>query len=86
MLLGFLGWTEIAIVVVIVLLIFGPKNLPLLGSSFGKMLRGFKDELKEIDQDRSESVDSVAAKTQADRAEIDVTPVDPAEGSKSKPA
>jgi sec-independent protein translocase protein TatA len=37
-----LGWTEILIILGVAVLIFGPKKLPELGSTFGKTLRGFK--------------------------------------------
>jgi sec-independent protein translocase protein TatA len=38
-----LGWTEVVIVCVVAILIFGPKKIPELGSTFGKTLRGFKE-------------------------------------------
>jgi sec-independent protein translocase protein TatA len=38
-----LGWTEVIIILIIAVVIFGPKKLPELGSSFGKTLRGFKE-------------------------------------------
>jgi len=40
-----LGWAEVSIVVVVALLIFGPKKIPELGSALGRTLRGFKDEM-----------------------------------------
>ncbi|MBW4600304.1 MAG: twin-arginine translocase TatA/TatE family subunit [Calothrix sp. FI2-JRJ7] len=40
-----LGWTEVAVVGIVALLVFGPKKIPELGSALGKTLRGFKDEL-----------------------------------------
>ena len=40
-----LGWLEVAIIIIVALLIFGPKKIPELGSSLGKMLRGFKEEV-----------------------------------------
>ncbi|GAB4245985.1 MAG: twin-arginine translocase TatA/TatE family subunit [Thermoleophilia bacterium] len=42
-----IGPLEIAIIVVLALLIFGPKRLPELGSSVGKAITGFKKGLKE---------------------------------------
>ncbi len=67
MLLGFsLGAAEIAVIILVVLLIFGPSKLPQLGSSVGKMLRGFKKEMKSLNED--DEADAKAA------AEIDVTP------------
>jgi sec-independent protein translocase protein TatA len=67
MLLGFtLGAAEIAVIVLVVLLIFGPSKLPQLGSSVGKMLRGFKKEMKAINEDDDDDKKSAG--------EIDVTP------------
>ncbi len=40
-----IGPMEIAIVVIIALVIFGPKKLPELGSSLGKGMREFKDSV-----------------------------------------
>ncbi|WP_422661904.1 twin-arginine translocase TatA/TatE family subunit [Pannus brasiliensis] len=41
-----LGWPEVAIIGVVVLLIFGPKKIPEIGATLGKTLRGFKEEVK----------------------------------------
>ncbi len=41
-----LGWPEVAIILLVTLLIFGTKKIPELGSSLGKTLRGFKEEIK----------------------------------------
>ena len=41
--MGSIGLPEIAIVLVIVLVIFGPKRLPQLGRSLGSGMREFKD-------------------------------------------
>ncbi|MGB3612724.1 MAG: twin-arginine translocase TatA/TatE family subunit [Elainellaceae cyanobacterium] len=40
-----LGWPEVAVVLVVALLIFGPKKIPEIGGAFGKTLKGFKDEI-----------------------------------------
>lgn len=42
-----LGWTEVAIILLVAVVIFGPKKLPELGSSFGKTLKGFKEGMAE---------------------------------------
>ncbi|MBE9216606.1 TatA/E family twin arginine-targeting protein translocase [Plectonema cf. radiosum LEGE 06105] len=42
-----LGFPELAVIVVVAILIFGPKKIPELGSALGKTLRGFKEELKD---------------------------------------
>jgi sec-independent protein translocase protein TatA len=44
---SWIGPWEIAIVLVIILLIFGPRKLPELGSSLGKSIRGFKKGMKD---------------------------------------
>lgn len=44
-----LGWTEVVIILVVAILIFGPKKIPELGSSLGKTLRGFKEEVNKPD-------------------------------------
>jgi len=47
-----IGPLEIVIVLVVVLLIFGPKRLPDLGRSLGGGLREFKDSVTGKDDDR----------------------------------
>ena len=44
---GNIGMMEMLIGLVIVLLLFGAKRLPELGSSFGKGIRAFKSSLSE---------------------------------------
>lgn len=41
-----LGWMEVALIVGVLLLIFGPSKLPGLGKALGESVRGFKNELK----------------------------------------
>lgn len=41
-----IGPLEVIIVVVVALLIFGPKRLPELGNSVGRTIRGFKGGVK----------------------------------------
>ena len=56
-----LGWQELVIILVIALIIFGPRKLPELGKSLGQAIRGFREgsdkatqaarkELKEIEK------------------------------------
>jgi sec-independent protein translocase protein TatA len=74
-LLGMIGVTEVVIILVVVLLIFGPSKLPQLGEGIGKMLRGFKKEMKQLDDDKvaTAAADKVVERAD-DRPEIDVTP------------
>ena len=48
---SWIGPWEIAIVLVLALLIFGPKKLPDLGHSVGRSITGFKKGLKETKED-----------------------------------
>jgi sec-independent protein translocase protein TatA len=43
--LGNIGPLEIVVVLIIALIVFGPKRLPELGSSLGKGIREFKGSL-----------------------------------------
>jgi sec-independent protein translocase protein TatA len=47
-----LGWTEVAIVLLVAIVIFGPKKLPELGGSFGKTLKGFKEGMAEKEPEK----------------------------------
>jgi sec-independent protein translocase protein TatA len=46
-----IGPLELAIVLIIALVIFGPKRLPDLGRSLGKGMREFKDSISGKDDD-----------------------------------
>jgi sec-independent protein translocase protein TatA len=56
-----IGPLEIAVVLVIVLLIFGPKRLPGLGKSLGTGMREFKDSITGKDTDGGDTAKSEPA-------------------------
>jgi sec-independent protein translocase protein TatA len=56
------GPLEIVIILVIVLVIFGPKRLPDLGRSLGKGMREFKDSV--TGQDNDELPEGTAEKSE----------------------
>ena len=62
-----IGPTELIIVLVIVLLIFGPKRLPGLGRQLGSGMREFKDSISgnSRDEDDDDEDDSDRRKTEA---------------------
>ena len=76
---SWIGPWEIAIVVVLALLIFGPKKLPDLGSSLGKSITGFRKGLKE-------STEEFKAAVKDDAAPEPATPVTPAASTPVTPA
>lgn len=44
-----IGLPEMAVIMVVALLVFGPKKLPEIGRSLGKTLRSFQDASKEFE-------------------------------------
>ena len=64
------GLPEIAIILVIVLIIFGPKRLPDLGRSLGSGMKSFKDSVTGKDEDAElTSGDKKAEPVRAEKAE-----------------
>ena len=66
MVMDFSIW-QIAIVLVIALLVFGPKRLPELGKSLGSGMREFKDSITGKDDDDEK----------AERAKLEVSAAQP---------
>ena len=66
---SWIGLPEILILLVIVLLIFGPKKLPELGRSLGRGMREFKDSItgkdEEYEREKTELTPPPPANTQA---------------------
>jgi sec-independent protein translocase protein TatA len=73
-----IGPTELIIVLVIVLVIFGPKRLPGLGRSLGSGMKEFRDSVtgkgsdRDLDEDDDDSREANAALGRAE----EVPPVD----------
>jgi sec-independent protein translocase protein TatA len=59
-----IGPLELAIVLVIALVIFGPKRLPDLGRSLGSGMREFKDSITGKNDEESEQAELEAASSQ----------------------
>jgi sec-independent protein translocase protein TatA len=47
---GNMGFMEILLILVVVLLLFGARRLPEIGASFGKSIKEFKKGLSEVDR------------------------------------
>ncbi len=45
-----IGFPELMIILVIIMIIFGAGKLPEIGSAFGNSIRNFKKSMKEIDE------------------------------------
>lgn len=48
---GSLGWGEILIIALIILLLFGGKKIPELMKGVGKGVRSFKEGMKDVEDD-----------------------------------
>lgn len=46
-----IGLPEMALIMIIALLVFGPKKLPEIGRSLGKAIRSFQDASKEFESE-----------------------------------
>lgn len=72
-----IGVPEIIIVLVIALIIFGPKRLPELGKSMGRGLKEFKGSVAGItgdsDDDKEAEKEAAAARPQPVEAEVVAT-------------
>lgn len=57
--IGGLGGTEIALILAVVLIFFGPKKIPELARGLGKGIREFKDATKEIKDEIGEGLNDI---------------------------
>jgi sec-independent protein translocase protein TatA len=66
---GNIGWQGIVIILLVLLLIFGPKRLPEMGRSIGHGIREFKDSLtgKDDEPERVEIAEPASTVTPDDR-------------------
>jgi sec-independent protein translocase protein TatA len=53
--MGNIGAPELVVLLIVLLVLFGPKRLPEMGRSLGKGLREFKDTLSGIDHEPEEA-------------------------------
>jgi sec-independent protein translocase protein TatA len=48
---GSIGWQGLVVILLVALIIFGPKRLPEMGRSLGRGMREFKDSISGKDDD-----------------------------------
>lgn len=63
-----IGWQELVIVGVVVLLIFGPRRLPEVGRSMGNALKEFKSGTREIVEQTSMGTEAVPVESKGEAA------------------
>lgn len=69
---GWIGLPELLILLVVVLLVFGPKRLPEMGRSLGKGMREFKESV--TGNDRDDEPAPAVQLTAAPQDVVDTTP------------
>ena len=54
-----IGWFEILIIVVLAILIIGPKDFPIMLKKFGSWIGSFKNYFNEVQKDITEVEDTI---------------------------
>lgn len=83
------GPTELMVILVLALIVFGPKKLPEMGKSIGKGLSEFRKAQTEIKREIREGMNETPATTSAapaPGAEATGSPVSDGQGTSEKPA
>jgi|TARA_Y100000294_G_scaffold21057_1_gene17857 sec-independent protein translocase protein TatA len=65
---GPFGIPELVIILLVVMLIFGAKRLPEIGSSLGRSIRTFKSAVTGEDEKLGENIQAVQPKTSDDQS------------------
>ena len=77
-----IGLPEMALIMVVALLIFGPKKLPEIGRSLGKTIRSFQDASKEFETEFKREAQKIEESVTMN-AELEASQEDKAEFVKS---
>jgi TatA/E family protein of Tat protein translocase len=82
-----IGWTELIVILVIILVIFGPKRLPEIGRSLGKGIKEFKKSGSELQEQLTadEPQAPTVEKTEKVEEPKETTPPAPEPDSSEKP-
>lgn len=75
---GSLGFTELVLILIIVLIIFGAGKLPQLGEGIGKAIKGFKKSVHEADAIEAEAQALAAEQQQPPASHVAAQPAQPA--------
>jgi sec-independent protein translocase protein TatA len=74
---GSLGFTELILILVIVLIIFGAGKLPQWGEGLGKAIKGFKKSVHEADAIEAEAQAAVQQQVGASAQSMAAPPAQP---------
>ena len=69
-----LGTTELIVILIVVIIIFGPTQIPKLTKMFGKSVKNFKDGMEETEEDvPAQEAPKKAKKSAAKKDEVTET-------------
>ncbi|BBC23009.1 TatA/E family twin arginine-targeting protein translocase [Pseudanabaena sp. ABRG5-3] len=69
-----IGLPEMILIMLVALLIFGPKKLPEIGRSMGKAIKGFQDASREFESEFKREADRLEQTTETAKATAPSTP------------
>jgi sec-independent protein translocase protein TatA len=64
-----IGFPELMIILVIIMIIFGAGKLPEIGSAFGNSIRNFKKSMKEAEENAEENAEELPESTDTETAD-----------------
>ena len=71
-----IGFPELMIILVIIMIVFGAGKLPEIGSAFGNSIRNFKKSMKEAEEETEQLSETTDAASDTTEAEKEVTEED----------
>ena len=66
-----LGWPELVVILVLVLILFGPRRLPEIAEAMGKSIRKFKSATSEATREVKRELDDAGRELKRDPADDD---------------
>ncbi len=73
---GNLGFTELLMILVIVLVLFGARRVPEIGASIGKGIREFKKNISDVNRDVREAVSEPRQSERIGTGDVSSQPAD----------
>ena len=70
MILG-MGASELVVILLVALVIFGPKNLPKLGASMGKTVKNFREGMEGDDEPKHKAAEAHVSESVEDADDAD---------------
>ena len=83
---GTMGFSELILILVIVLIIFGAGRLPQIGEGVGKALKGFRKEVTDVPQPASDQVQQETGQPQASQTPTNIPATVPPPATGTSPA